>query len=160
MGIKVFITNISSSTDIKKKQRELLQTLESLKIEFETVDISDPSKEEEKKFMRANSKPAQEGKVPLPPQVFKDDDYCGDFDAFSEALEDNALYEFLKLAPPKEVSQASVTVTGVSYWYIILDYYRIENHNGKYAQETTIKNSGSFWVLKERHQSCDGMRDV
>lgn len=112
MGIKVFITNISSSTDIKKKQRELLQTLESLKIEFETVDISDPSKEEEKKFMRANSKPAQEGKVPLPPQVFKDDDYCGDFDAFSEALEDNALYEFLKLAPPKEVSQASVTVTG------------------------------------------------
>lgn len=62
---------------IKKKQRELLQTLESLKIEFETVDISDPSKEEEKKFMRANSKPAQEGKVPLPPQVFKDDDYCG-----------------------------------------------------------------------------------
>lgn len=55
----------------------MLQTLESLKIEFETVDISDPSKEEEKKFMRANSKPAQEGKVPLPPQVFKDDDYCG-----------------------------------------------------------------------------------
>lgn len=62
---------------IKKKQRELLQTLESLKIEFETIDISDPTKEEEKKFMRANSQPAQEGKVPLPPQVFKDEDYCG-----------------------------------------------------------------------------------
>mmetsp|Transcript_9586 Transcript_9586/g.18073 ORF Transcript_9586/g.18073 Transcript_9586/m.18073 type:complete len:119 (-) Transcript_9586:141-497(-) len=112
MVVKVYITNISSSTDIKKKQRELLQTLESLKIEFETIDISDPTKEEEKKFMRANSQPAQEGKVPLPPQVFKDEDYCGDFEAFSEAIEDNALYEFLKLAPPKEVSQASVTVTG------------------------------------------------
>lgn len=26
--------------------------------------------------------------------------------------------------------------------------------------KTTIKNSGSFWVFKERHQSCDGMRDA
>lgn len=43
---------------------------------------------------------------------------------------------------------------------MILGYYCIENHNGKYAQETTIKNSGSFWVFKERHQSCDGMRDA
>lgn len=47
-----------------------------------------------------------------------------DFEAFSEAIEDNALYEFLKLAPPKEVSQASVTVTGVRYKYVTIDYSR------------------------------------
>lgn len=62
---------------IKKNQRVLLQTLESLKIDFETIDIADPNKDEEKKFMRANSKPKSEGKVALPPQIFNSDTYCG-----------------------------------------------------------------------------------
>ena len=39
--------------------------------------------------------------------------YLQDYEAFSEALEDDCLEVFLKLAKPTEVSQAEVTITGV-----------------------------------------------
>lgn len=51
--------------------------LSSMNIPMETIDISDPSKEEDKKFMRANAEPKEGMKNPLPPQIFSDDEYCG-----------------------------------------------------------------------------------
>lgn len=55
----------------------MTDTLEAKQIEFEKIDISDTSNEDEKKFMRANSKPKEGQKNPLPPQVFNDEEYCG-----------------------------------------------------------------------------------
>ena len=62
---------------IKKQQDFVLQILQSNQIEFEKIDITDPSKEEEKMFMRENSVPKDGKKIPLPPQIFNDIDYCG-----------------------------------------------------------------------------------
>ncbi|KAK3583928.1 hypothetical protein CHS0354_033714 [Potamilus streckersoni] len=114
MVIKVYLSSVSSNTYMKKSQSSIIDILDMHKVNYELIDIADPTNEEQKKFMRANSKPKEEGKVPLPPQVFNGDDYCGDYEAFENALEQNTLFEFLKLESPspKEVSKAKVTVTG------------------------------------------------
>ena len=61
---------------MRYKQTQILGFLAAKGVEFETVDISDPSHSDDRKFMRVNAK-APQGKTPLPPQVFFDDDYCG-----------------------------------------------------------------------------------
>jgi len=55
----------------------VISILEGKKIAFEAIDISDPTREEDKKFMQQHGKPAGNDKVPMPPQIFSDEDYCG-----------------------------------------------------------------------------------
>jgi hypothetical protein len=64
---------------------------------------------------------------PLPPQVFNEEDYCGDFEQFELANEVDNLEDFLKL-PPEERPQVNKN---------ILDTSKIdENHpNGRVIDE-------------------------
>ncbi|MCI4390688.1 SH3 domain-binding glutamic acid-rich protein isoform X5 [Pangasianodon hypophthalmus] len=100
MVIKVFLASSSGSTAIKKKQQDVLGFLEALKIEYAQLDIA--SNEENRMWMRENvpgDKKPSNG-IPLPPQIFNEDNYCGDYDTFFDAKEDNSVYEFLGLTPP------------------------------------------------------------
>lgn len=79
--------------------------LDSKNIKYDTVDITEPGKESEKELMQ-NKSTSNGGTVsdpeprhPLPPQLFNDDEYCGDYDAFDMANEIDTLEVFLKLAP-------------------------------------------------------------
>ncbi|KAG9471241.1 hypothetical protein GDO78_015391 [Eleutherodactylus coqui] len=78
----------------------VLCLLEAMKIDCEEMDIA--TNEENRKFMRENvpesCRPASG--IPLPPQIFSDDRYLGDYDAFFEARENNEVYTFLGLTPP------------------------------------------------------------
>ncbi|XP_041067658.1 SH3 domain-binding glutamic acid-rich protein isoform X18 [Carcharodon carcharias] len=115
MVIKVFIASQSGSTAIKKKQQDVLGFLEANKIDFKEMDIA--ANEDNRKWMRENvpgEKRPQNG-IPLPPQIFNDELYCGDFEAFFNAKEDNGVYTFLGLAPPpgsKEAHQAIIIQNG------------------------------------------------
>ncbi|XP_062906425.1 adapter SH3BGRL-like isoform X10 [Mobula hypostoma] len=115
MVIKVFIATQSGSTAIKKKQQDVLGFLEANKIDFKEMDIA--ANEDNRKWMRENvpgEKRPQNG-IPLPPQIFNDELYCGDFDAFFNAKEDNGVYAFLGLTPPpgsKEAHQAAIIQNG------------------------------------------------
>ena len=62
---------------MRKHQNKIEDILSARKINFEKIDISDPTKEEEKKFMREHSQAPADGKMPLPPQIFLDDEYIG-----------------------------------------------------------------------------------
>eukprot|EP00050_Salpingoeca_kvevrii_P019002 m.81161 g.81161 ORF g.81161 m.81161 type:complete len:54 (-) comp8218_c1_seq4:52-213(-) len=42
----------------------------------------------------------------LPPLLFNDDTFCGDFDAFMEAVEVGEAHEFLKLPKPEAPAEA------------------------------------------------------
>nr|XP_058147462.1 adapter SH3BGRL isoform X2 [Dasypus novemcinctus] len=93
--------------EIKKKQQDVLGFLEANKIRFEEKDIA--ANEENRKWMRENvpenNRPATG--YPLPPQIFNESQYRGDYDAFFEARENNAVYAFLGLtAPPGSKLQA------------------------------------------------------
>ena len=62
---------------MKKQQQHIVDILVAKKIALETIDISDPSQEEAKQFMRANSKAKEGQNVALPPQIFSDGEYLG-----------------------------------------------------------------------------------
>ncbi|XP_037687454.1 SH3 domain-binding glutamic acid-rich protein [Choloepus didactylus] len=100
MVIKVFVATSSGSIAIRKKQQEVVGFLEANKIDFKELDIA--GDEDNRKWMRENvpgEKKPQNG-IPLPPQIFNEEHYCGDFDSFFSAKEENIIYSFLGLAPP------------------------------------------------------------
>ncbi|XP_077964999.1 SH3 domain-binding glutamic acid-rich protein isoform X11 [Gasterosteus aculeatus] len=100
MVIKVFLASASGSTAIKKKQQDVVGFLEALKVDYAQLDIA--CNEDNRMWMRENvpeeKKPANG--IPLPPQIFNEEDYCGDYETFFDAKEDNAVYSFLGLPPP------------------------------------------------------------
>merc|ERR1712183_1148855 len=82
--------------------------LKSLGIAIELCDISAPGMEEQRDFMRANATKKENQRNVLPPQVFNGEKYCGDYDAFDVANEDDELEEFLGIPrkTPKKVAAA------------------------------------------------------
>uniref|UniRef100_UPI0037E8F587 SH3 domain-binding glutamic acid-rich protein isoform X33 n=1 Tax=Semicossyphus pulcher TaxID=241346 RepID=UPI0037E8F587 len=100
MVIKVFLASSSGSTAIKKKQQDVVGFLEALKVDYTQLDIA--CNEENRMWMRQNvpeEKKPTNG-IPLPPQIFNEENYCGDYDTFFDAKEDNSVYAFLGLPPP------------------------------------------------------------
>ncbi|KTG35235.1 hypothetical protein cypCar_00016715 [Cyprinus carpio] len=99
LGIHVS-TLLLPTPQIKKKQQDVVGFLEALKIDYAQLDIA--SNEDNRMWMRENvpgEKKPTSG-IPLPPQIFNEEMYCGDYDTFFEAKEDNSVYEFLGLTPP------------------------------------------------------------
>ncbi|KAH0622102.1 hypothetical protein JD844_024094, partial [Phrynosoma platyrhinos] len=88
-----------SLSQIKKRQQDIVRFLEANKIDFEEVDIT--MSEEQRRWMYKNipkdKQPAQGN--PLPPQIFSDDEYRGDYDSFFESKESNTVFTFLGLKP-------------------------------------------------------------
>ncbi|XP_059838347.1 SH3 domain-binding glutamic acid-rich-like protein 2 isoform X1 [Hypanus sabinus] len=106
MVIRVFVASSSASIAIKKRQQDIVGFLESNKIEFEEIDIT--MLEDQRLWMYHNipqeKQPAKGN--PLPPQIFNNDAYCGDYDAFFESKENNTVATFFGLKP-KSTSQDS-----------------------------------------------------
>ncbi|XP_063794473.1 adapter SH3BGRL [Pseudophryne corroboree] len=106
MVIKVYIATSSGSTSIKKQQQMVLGLLEAMKIEFEEKDIA--ANEENRKWMRENvpeeCRPATGN--PLPPLIFNDHRYIGNYEDFFEARENNRVFTFLGLTPPPGSKEA------------------------------------------------------
>lgn len=108
MVIKVFLASSSGSTAIKKKQQDVVGFLEALKVEYSQMDIA--CNEENRMWMRENvpvEKKPSNG-IPLPPQIFNEEGYCGDYETFFDAKEDNQVYAFLGLPPPPGSKKARV----------------------------------------------------
>ncbi|XP_068564360.1 SH3 domain-binding glutamic acid-rich protein isoform X31 [Cebidichthys violaceus] len=129
MVIKVFLASSSGSTAIKKKQQDVVGFLEALKVDYAPLDIA--CNEENRMWMRQNvpeEKKPSNG-IPLPPQIFNEEGYCGDYETFFDAKEDNMVYAFLGLPPPpgsKEAEQADKA--------LIVE-------NGTHAEETNAEES-------------------
>ncbi|XP_069749725.1 adapter SH3BGRL-like isoform X3 [Narcine bancroftii] len=100
------VTPHPQEVKIKKQQQEVLDYLQANKIEFERCDIA--VNDESKMFMRENVpenyRPVSG--IPLPPQIFNNDHYCGNFEAFFDARENNAVYAFLGLTAPPGSKEA------------------------------------------------------
>lgn len=111
MVIKVYISGMSGSKEVKKRQQRVTMILDSKHIPYTIVDITEPGQEAEKDFMQKNSEhngatiSDQNPRHPLPPQMFNDAEYCGDYDDFDMANEVDNLEVFLKMEAPKPVSE-------------------------------------------------------
>ncbi|XP_041450498.1 SH3 domain-binding glutamic acid-rich protein homolog [Drosophila obscura] len=116
MVLKVYVSGMSGNKEVKKRQQRVLMILDSKNIQYDTVDITEPGKEGEKEMMQ-NKSTSNGGTVsdpdprhPLPPQLFNDAEYCGDYDAFDNANEIDTLEVFLKLAPADTTAVSSAQI--------------------------------------------------
>ncbi|KAK1169423.1 SH3 domain-binding glutamic acid-rich-like protein 3 [Acipenser oxyrinchus oxyrinchus] len=89
--VQVYICNVTPSRNIRSMQAEVTRILEASKIPFELIDIA--SGETLLEEMRSKtSNPSA-----LPPQIFNNDVYCGDYYQLHEATENGELLQFLRL---------------------------------------------------------------
>ncbi|XP_040576137.1 uncharacterized protein [Lepeophtheirus salmonis] len=93
-------------------QQRIFMILNSLNIENAPVDIAGPGMDEARDFMRANGKKKEGERNVLPPQIFNEEKYCGDYDDFDIANEDDLLEEFLGL--PKKAPLDDPAAGGVN----------------------------------------------
>jgi len=95
MGIRIYISSNNGNKDINNAQHRILMILKSLGMELDVVDISAPGTEKERDYMREHGKKKEGFRNVLPPQIFNGEKYCGDYDDFDIANEDDVLEEFL-----------------------------------------------------------------
>merc|ERR1711936_1175098 len=94
----------SGSKEITNSQHRIIMILKSLGIQMDLVDISAPGMEEQRDNMRASARKKEGQRHALPPQIFNGEKYCGDYDDFDVANEDDELEEFLGL--PRKTPKA------------------------------------------------------
>lgn len=95
VGIKVYMSGNSGNKEIVTAQQRIIMILSSMKIKFIPIDIAAPGMEDDTNFMRAHAKKKEGQRHVLPPQLFNCEKYCGDFEDFDLANEDDVLEEFL-----------------------------------------------------------------
>merc|ERR1712123_301116 len=93
--IKIYISGNSGSKEISTAQQKIMMILKSLGIPILQVDISAPGMDDQRDVMRASAKKKEGQRHALPPQIFNGEKYCGDYDDFDVANEDDVLEEFL-----------------------------------------------------------------
>ncbi|XP_050537705.1 SH3 domain-binding glutamic acid-rich protein homolog [Daktulosphaira vitifoliae] len=107
MVVKVYISGISGNKEVKKRQQRVTMILDSKNIEYNLVDITEPGRENDKVYMQTNSKTKDGSKNALPPQIFKNDIYCGDYDDFDIANEMDELDKFFDISTKKQLDDVS-----------------------------------------------------
>lgn len=97
MVVKLYISQVSASKEIKKRQQRAQMILDSLEIVYDIVDVTEPGHEKEKEQMQAVCKRRNSQVIALPPQFFNDETYCGDYEDFDAANDEDKVKVLLKL---------------------------------------------------------------
>merc|ERR1712095_118683 len=104
--IMIFISGNSGSKEITNRQHRILMILKSLGIAMKQVDISAPGMDEQRDFMRASAKKKEGQRHALPPQIFNGEKYCGDYDDFDVANEEDEAPKDGDEKPPADAAPA------------------------------------------------------
>lgn len=90
--------------------------MDSLEIPYEVVDVTEPGHERERRKMQSESKVRSQQTTPLPPQFFNDDEYCGDYEDFDAANDDDKVKVLLRLEDnvPSDDDQVDASKTSES----------------------------------------------
>ncbi|XP_069579626.1 SH3 domain-binding glutamic acid-rich-like protein 2 [Brachyistius frenatus] len=106
MVIKLYIASSTGSIAVKKHQQSVVGFLEANRISFQAIDIT--MLEEQRLWMYRNipkDKHPEKGN-PLPPQIFNEDQYCGDYEDFFQSKENNTVFAFLGLCSQPSVKDS------------------------------------------------------
>mmetsp|Transcript_24835 Transcript_24835/g.34869 ORF Transcript_24835/g.34869 Transcript_24835/m.34869 type:complete len:99 (+) Transcript_24835:41-337(+) len=98
MPLKLYFATVTSSQKIRKEQEKIQMIIEGKKLDHEIVDIASVEGAKDKMRSLMAEQGVEGADKALPPKIFHDDTYCGDYEAFMYAIEDEKLNEFLKLA--------------------------------------------------------------
>lgn len=91
MGVKLYYTTVTASRTIKSQQSDVIRILDSKGIKYELIDISLGGELRDEMRSKAGDPKA------APPQLFNEDQYCGNFEMFEVAVEEDTVEQFLKL---------------------------------------------------------------
>uniref|UniRef100_A0A669DWF3 SH3 domain-binding glutamic acid-rich-like protein 3 n=1 Tax=Oreochromis niloticus TaxID=8128 RepID=A0A669DWF3_ORENI len=86
------LTKTLISLTVKSQQAEVIRILESKSIQYELIDISVGGELRDEMRSKVGDPTA------VPPQLFNEHEYCGNYEMFSEAVEADTVEQFLKLA--------------------------------------------------------------
>jgi glutaredoxin len=89
------MTNIAGNQLTVGNQRKVKHILDTNKIGYVEIDISDPKNSNEKEFLQRTLASLKQ-KMSLP-QIFHNEQYCCDFEGILSAVESNTLKNVLKL---------------------------------------------------------------
>ena len=89
-AIKVYWASVSSNLELKKNQQRIKMVLESKNVPFEYLDICTVANAKDE--MREICGPKSSA-----PQIVNNGKYCGDYNKFDEAVENENLDQFLLL---------------------------------------------------------------
>lgn len=142
--------------------------LDSKNIKYDTVDITEPGKESEKELMQTKSTSNgatvsdPDPRHPLPPQIFNQEEYCGDYDAFDLANEIDTLEQFLKLAPADTtaVSSAQLELKQENGEVKAVDDENKENVGEKAESEDAGKAADDSQAVADAGESANGDGDT
>lgn len=155
MTIKVYISGICGSQEVRKHQQRVLFILQSLPIDLQVIDVTEPGRDEDLTFMQETAK-KHEKKTQLPPQIFNGNEYCGDYADFELANDDDDIMKFLKLesGPLKaEILKSGGTLED------IITQNGIGNHeNDKEVSETQETNDSN--VIVNSDETADGKSET
>lgn len=89
--VTLFVSDISGNKEIKKRQQHIRTQLEAHKVPFDIIDVAQDSEALERMRELVGDEEA------LAPQIANGEEYCGGFEAFETAIEEENLEGFLKL---------------------------------------------------------------
>jgi len=75
--------------------------LDSLKVDYKAIDITEPGNEQERDHFKEVCKKRDPEPIAYPPQFFNEDNYCGDWDDFFTASDEDTVLTFLGLEDSK-----------------------------------------------------------
>ena len=101
MVLRVFFISTTGRRDIRKRQIHVFAVLSSWQYDFESIDVAAPENEKERDFVIETGKKTDDGKIMLP-QIFKEEECCGDYVDFLQAIEHEKLQLFLKQITQEE----------------------------------------------------------
>ncbi|XP_060612531.2 SH3 domain-binding glutamic acid-rich-like protein 3 [Anolis sagrei] len=91
-SIRVYYSSITGSRQVRQQQSEVLRILDGRHMKYQLVDVS----LSEGLLQEMRSKAGKPDAIP--PQIFNGKDYCGDFEMLFEAIENEEVPKFLKIA--------------------------------------------------------------
>ena len=95
MVLRVFFISTTGRRDIRKGQIHVFSVLSSWNYPYQAIDVAAPENQQERDFVLESGKKAQDGKVILP-QIFHEEQCCGDYLDFLYAIEQEEMRLFLK----------------------------------------------------------------
>ncbi|KAF8773256.1 SH3 domain-binding glutamic acid-rich protein like [Argiope bruennichi] len=135
MTIKVYISGICGSQEIRKQQQRVIFILQGLQVDLQIIDVTDPGRDEDLVFMQEEAKKHGK-KTQLPPQIFNENEYCGDYADFEMANDDDEIMKFLKLetGPSKAETLKSAEPSGD-----VITLNGVDNHEANEETPTTLE---------------------
>lgn len=97
--VLIYMTTVTSTVAILKKQRAILDLLEAKKIPHAQIDMCSDTSARPRMLKLIPDNRKRPGQPILPPQVFIGDEYCGDFDDWEYSKEIGLVYSFFKKWP-------------------------------------------------------------